>query len=166
MSDVFELISTKRAVREYDGRPLPEDTIRRILEAGRLSGSSKNTQPWAFIAVEEQETLSALAEAGKFARHVPSAALVVVIAIPDPSPSGTPDFDVGRAVQNMMLTAAEEGVGSVVTYLHNGEIAAEVLGVPDGYTTRWAVAFGYPARPYGPPTGRAAYEDVVHRGGW
>lgn len=166
MSAVYDLIRTKRAVREYDGRPLPEDTIRRILEAGRLSGSSKNTQPWAFVAVEAPETLSELVAAGKFAQHLASAALVVVIAVPEPSPSGTPDFDVGRAAQNMMLAAWEEGVGSVVTYLHSGEVAAALLGVPADYTTRWAVAFGYPARSYGPPTARAPFEDVVHRGRW
>jgi nitroreductase len=169
MSDVFDKIKSKVAVREFADRPLPEDVVREILEAGRLSGSSKNSQPWHFIAVRDRDTLKALSQTGVYARHLAEAALGVVIVQPEPSPSGSPEFDFGRATQNMMLAAWAQGVGSVMASIYEPEQAAQVLGVPQGYHIAWAISFGYPAKPFKKPptiTGRRAFEDVVHWDKW
>src|SRR5215212_9405627 len=55
--EVFEAIRTMQAVREYQDRPVPEDVLRRVLEAGRLTASGMNAQPWHFIVVQDPETL-------------------------------------------------------------------------------------------------------------
>src|SRR5256884_7966632 len=70
---VSELIRTKRAVRQFTDEPLPEEAIRSILHAGRRAQSSKNTQPWHFIAIRDRETLRQLAECGAYAGHLAGA---------------------------------------------------------------------------------------------
>lgn len=169
MSEVFDLIRTKRAVRQFRDEALPDEVVQQILDAARLSGSSKNTQPWTFIAIRDREALQALTAAGKYAAHLGRAALVVAIAQPLPSPSSTPDFDFGRAAQNMMLAAWAHGVGSVVTRLHFADKAAEVLGAPADQEIRWAIAFGYPAEAAEHPPraeGRRGFDDVIRWDRW
>lgn len=169
MTEVFDLIKSKRAVRQFRDEPLPGEVIDEILEAGRLSGSSRNTQPWTFIAICDRDVRQALTAAGRYADQLGRAALVVAIAQPLPSPSSTPDFDFGRAVQNMMLAAWARGVGSVVTRLHHVEKAAEVLGIPDDQEVRWAIAFGYPAEGTAHPPraeGRRDANDVIRWDCW
>jgi nitroreductase len=168
-SEAYNLIRTMRSVRAYRDEPLPEAVAREILDAGRLSGSSKNTQPWVFIAVQDRETLRALTKAGNYTGHLADAALAVVVAVPDPSPSGTPHYDVGRATQNMMLAAWGHGIGSVVAYFHFPQVAAEALGVPEGYNVEWVVSFGYPAEAQDRPPrkgGRKSFDEVVRWKKW
>lgn len=167
---VYDVIRTKRAVREFRDEPLPDDVVREILNAGRLSGSSKNTQPWHFIAVRNRQTLQALATTGRYAGHLAGAALGVVIVAPDPPPAPHAlGFDLGRAAQNMMLAAWGRGVGSVVAAIYEPERAAEILGVPSGYRVEWAISFGYPGQPQDRPPrkgGRRPFDEVVHWERW
>src|SRR6478736_1332808 len=88
---VEEAIRTKRAVRTFTDQPLPDDAIRAILDAGRRAQSSKNTQPWHFIAVRDRDTLQQLSTCGQFAGHMAGAALGV--ALVSPIPTG---FDMGQ----------------------------------------------------------------------
>jgi nitroreductase len=67
---VSELIRTKRAVRQFTDEPLADEAIRSILHAGRRAQSSKNTQPWHFIAIRDRATLRGLAECGVYAGQV------------------------------------------------------------------------------------------------
>ena len=78
--DTFDTIRTMRSVREFDSRPVPDEIITRILEAGRWSGSSKNTQPWQFIVVKDRETLNQLSQCGDYAEHLRRANFGIVIA--------------------------------------------------------------------------------------
>lgn len=166
---VFEAIKTKRAVRQFTEQAIPDDVAREILDAGRLSGSSKNTQPWHFVAVRDRDVLKALSEAGTYAGHVAGAALAVVLVNETAGP-GRPEFDFGRATQNMMLAAWAHGIGSVMAYFHEPDRAAQALDLPGGYEARWAISFGYPAdeqrRTGVSPQGRRSFEDVVHWDRW
>jgi len=166
---VFEAIRTKRAVRQFTDQPIPDEIVREILNAGRLSGSSKNTQPWHFVAVRNRDTLRALSEAGTYAGHIAGAALAVVLVNEVDGPA-RPEFDFGRATQNMMLAAWAHGIGSVMAYFHHPERAAEAINLPDGYEARWAISFGYPAeeqrRSGVSARGRRPFEDVVHWDKW
>ncbi|HOA25057.1 MAG TPA: nitroreductase family protein [Aggregatilineales bacterium] len=168
-NQAFELIRTKHVVREFSDEPLPDEVVRQILEAGRLSPSWANTQPWRFIAVRNRDTLRRIAELNPNAGHLAGAALGVVIVAPEPSSSGSPEFDFGRAVQNMMLTAHGVGVGSVVGYLKQPEETAKLLGVPEGHRVAWVVSFGYPANKQDRPArrgGRLPFDEVVHWEKW
>ena len=97
-------IASKRDVRDYAPTPIPPEVEHRILDAGRLSGSSRNTQKWEFVVVESAQ--HELAAAVYAPHNVATAALVVAIV------GDAGGFDVGRASQNMMLAAWNDGVGA------------------------------------------------------
>lgn len=151
--ETWEVIRTKRAVRDYDDRPLPERVLHRILNAGRLAGSARNAQPWRFIVVREASQRQRLSRCGRFARHLAHAPCVIVICT-DVQHRRWAAFDAGRAAQNMVLAAWDQGVGSCVTALHDEASAREVLRIPDTFDIQVAIAFGYPS-----PAG----EGPIHR---
>lgn len=93
--DVSQAIRFKRAVRQFRSDPLTESEILMILNAGRRSQSSKNTQPWHFIAIQDKVALAKLAECGAWAAHLSGAALGVAILTPDPSEKLSIMFDAG-----------------------------------------------------------------------
>ena len=76
---VWTAVARKRAIRRFAGRPLEADHLRRILDAGRHAGSSKNSQPWAFIVVEDRETLRELGKVGPYAGHLAGAAAGIAL---------------------------------------------------------------------------------------
>jgi nitroreductase len=142
--NVFDAVRTVRAVRAYQGKPVPPDTIRRIVEAGRLTGSSMNGQPWHFIVVENRDTLRRLGALARSGPYVAQATLAVVVAI-EKTKFGV--SDASRAIQSMILTAWSDGVGSNwVGFLGFSEVKP-VLGIPDSLEVLAIVPFGYPAQP-------------------
>jgi nitroreductase len=169
--DVLEAIRRKRAVRNYAPKPLPEDVVRTILYAGRRAQSSKNSQPWHFIAIRNRETLTELSKLGDFASHLPKAALAVAIVTPDPIAHYWVMFDAGQAAAYMQLAALDLGVGSCMVTLHRPEPARELLGFPEDMHLRMMIAFGYPANPAdlepaSRPGGRRPLEETVHFERW
>jgi nitroreductase len=165
--EVIEAIRRKRAVRDYAPTPLPEEVVNQILYAGRRSQSSKNSQPWRFIAVRDKDTLAALSQFGDYAKHLPSAALAVAILTPDPKAYYWVMFDAGQAAAYMQLAAVELGVGSCMVTLHRPEGSRELLGYPDDLYLTMLVAFGYPADPKAlepatRPGGRQPFDELVH----
>ena len=106
--DVFEAIGTLLAVRRYRDKPVPEDVLRRVLEAGRLSASAANKQPWHFVVVQDPKMLRQLGTAARSGPYISEAPLAIVVAI---EPSRFAVADAGRAIQNMLLTAWDAGVG-------------------------------------------------------
>jgi nitroreductase len=132
--DTFLAIASRRETRDYADTPIPEDVVRRILDAGRLSGSSRNTQKWEFVVVSDHE---AMAQCVYAPGNVLGAALVVAIA------GGAGAMDVGRAAQNMLLAAWNEGVGSCPNGISDAEGAERIAGAP----VTVVLTFGYPAKP-------------------
>src|SRR3970282_317891 len=102
----------KRAVRAFDTRPLPPQAVEAILNAGRRAQSSKNTQPWHFVAIQDRLTLEALSHAGTYAGHLAGAALGVAILTADPAQRWSILFDAGQAAAYMQLAAWDLGIGS------------------------------------------------------
>lgn len=162
--DIYTCIRTKRDTRLYVDTPIPEESLRRILQAGRMAGSSKNSQPCRFVVLEDAAKKNQLAACGHYAQHLPYAPVVVAIVLPQ---NGR-DFDAGRAAQNMMIAAWAEGITSCPTSMHDADCAWRVLGLPDGYRVAIVLPFAYPS-PSGPKSrglARIPLEDLVHRGGW
>src|SRR5947207_5211549 len=118
--DVYLAIASKRDQREYAETPIPDDVVRRILDAGRLSGNSQNKQLWEFVVVADAR--NELAEAVFAPDNVRTAALVVAI-VGEARP-----FDVGRCSQNMMLAAWDQGVASCPNGTRDAEAAAAICG--------------------------------------
>jgi nitroreductase len=144
--DVYLAIVSKREVRAYADRPLPDDAVRRVLEAGRLAGSSRNRQARRFVVLRD-DALARAAEAVWSPGNVSGAALAVAIVIRGKGPTG---FDAGRAAQNMMLAAWGDGIGSCPNGIADPEALAAVLGHADDEQVATVLSFGYPARPVDP----------------
>jgi nitroreductase len=106
---VSEVIRAKRAVRQFSDEPLPEEAMRTILMAGRRAQSSKNTQPWHFIAIGDRATLRQLAECGAYAGHLARAPFAVALIA-----STADSFDLGQAAAYMQLAAWDLGIGSCI----------------------------------------------------
>jgi nitroreductase len=143
--DPYLAIASKRDERAYSGTPIPDDVRERILDAGRLSGSSQNRQRWEFVLVSGAAR-DGLAEAVYAPDNVRGAALVVAIV------GEAGGIDVGRCAQNMMLAAWGDGVASCPNGVRDPDAAAEVCGGD----VRMIISFGYPARPRDVATRTAA----------
>lgn len=169
--NVSDAIRLKRAVRKFTDEPLPEGTILAILNAGRRAQSSKNTQPWHFIAITDKAILKQLSECGEWAGHLAGAALGVAIVHPDPGEKFQVLFDIGQAAAYMQLAAWELGLGSCPASIYQPEQARLLLGFPPDLHLRVALSFGYPAedtRLTAPPQkgGRRALAEILHRDRW
>lgn len=169
--NVSDAIRLKRAVRKFQEKPLGEEEIRAILNAGRRSQSSKNEQTWQFIPIRDKSILKALSECGTWAGHLAGAALGVAILTPDPEGKFQIMFDAGQAAAFMQLAAWELGVGSVPASIYEHEKAREILGFPSEWHLRIALSFGYPAdeeRLSAAPKkgGRRSLEEIVHWDRW
>ena len=169
--NVYDAIRTKRAIRKFSPEPIPDEALLRILNAGRLAGSSKNTQPWDFIVIRDRERLRALSECGPWAGHLAGAAVGVALVTGDWRERWPVAFDLGRAAQNMMLTAHEMGIGSVIANIYDMDKAHALLQLPADKMCYAAISFGYPANPEDlkrPPrkSGRRPLEEVVHWEVW
>lgn len=143
-------IAAKRAVRRFADRPLPDDAITAIVDAGRHAGSSKNTQPWTFIVVRDRQRLKELGHVGNWAGHLAGAAAGIALVTPDPETTEAPlsvYWDLGQAAQNMMLAAWELGIGSVPATVYDQALARRILGYPDDRHCEFLLSFGYPANP-------------------
>jgi nitroreductase len=152
--DAYLAIVSKREVRSYAERAIDPDTRRRILEAGRISGSSGNRQQWRFIVVESEDKRAHLAESVYVPGNVLGAKLIVVVVMQG---EGRLFYDVGRTSQNMMLAAWNEGIGSCPNGMTDSEAVGDMLGLHAGEHPAIVLTFGYPARPVD-PSGRSPQE--------
>jgi nitroreductase len=144
--DVFEAVRTILAVRQYQDNPVPEDVVRRIVEAGHLSASSMNLQPWHFVVVQDRDTLRQLGQRVRTGPYIAQAPLAIAVAA-EKTRFGV--SDASRAIQSMMLTAWDAGVGSSWTGFGGLDQAAELLGIPSELDVLAVIPFGYPANPVG-----------------
>ncbi|HEY3312627.1 MAG TPA: nitroreductase family protein [Anaerolineales bacterium] len=169
--NVSEAIRTKRAVRQFQEAPLPEEVVHAILNAGRRSQSSKNGQAWQFIAIRNKEILKGLSTCGEWAGHLAGAALAVAILTPDPTQKFQYMLDCGQAAAFMQLAAWELGVGSCPASIYEFEKARTILGFPPEWHLRLALSFGYPLKAealIAPPKkgGRRELAEMVHWDKW
>ena len=141
--DTFLAIASRREVREYEPRPLPPDIEQRILDAGRLSGSGKNRQPWRFDVVRGELLADHVYEPDNL-RGSPFVVAIVV------SGKGPTSFDAGRAAQSMLLAAWNEGVGGSPNGVAEEEPVRAALHLAEEERVAIVLSFGYPAKPRDP----------------
>lgn len=144
--DVFEAVRTLLAVRSYRNTPVPDSVVRRILDAGRLTGSGMNQQPWHFIVVRDRDTLRRLGELASSGRYVAEAPLAIVVAI---DKTRFAISDASRAIQSMLLTAWADGVGSNWVGFGGLDKVKALLDIPAQHDVLAIVPFGYPTRAVG-----------------
>ena len=163
--DAYRAVVDKRDQRIFLDRPIPEETLRRILQGGRMTGSSKNAEPNRFAVVRERAQVAAIAALGPQARWVASAAAVIVIVQTERH-----EYDAGRCAQNMMVVAWADGVGSCPAHVDEARLGA-LLGVPPGLHVNRLLSFvhGDPARPGVPKSvarRRRPLDELTHYERW
>lgn len=168
--DTFLAVASKREVRAYSQLALPADAMQRILDAGRVAGSSRNRQPWRFVVVEDPVLRERLAAQVYVPSNVLGAALVVTIAVRGRGPTA---FDAGRAAQNMMLAAWNDGIGSCPNGVADPDQAARLLALDEEERPVTVLTFGFPLQARDPArrspqewidrADRKPLEDVLER---
>jgi len=159
--DVFDAVRTVLAVRGYQEKPVPADTVRKIVEAGRLTASSMNRQPWHFLVVEDRDMLKKLGAAAQTGPYIAQAPLAIVVAI-EKTPFAV--SDASRAIQSMILTAWAEGIGSNWVGFMGLDGVHSLLGIPDNLDVLAIIPFGYPAQQKGKGLKkRKPLSEVAHR---
>jgi nitroreductase len=166
--DAYLTIASKRDWRRYADREISDGVTLRILDAGRLSGSAVNRQPWTFLVVESDEMRERLADVVYAPDNIRGAKLVIVLTT---TRAGA--FDLGRVAQNMMLAAWNEGIVSCPNGFADADRAVEALGLTGDERPVNALSFGYPSRPRDPESrpaeewsaeaNRRPLDDVVQR---
>lgn len=144
--NVFEAIRTLLAVRSYRDKPVPDAVTRRIVEAGRLTGSGMNRQPWHFIVIRDRETLRGLGALASSGPYVAQAPLAIVVAT---DKTRFAVSDASRAIQSMLLAAWADGVGSNWVGFGGLEKVKALLDIPGHLEVLAILPFGYPARAVG-----------------
>jgi nitroreductase len=172
--DTLTAISTKRAIRKFADRPLSDEDLTPILDAGRHAHSSKNTQRWTFVVVRDRDRLKELSKIGPWAGHLAQAAAGIALVTPTTEDGDDPPsvyFDLGQAATQIMLAAWDLGVGTCPVTAYEPDLAAKILGLPEGQRCRYLISVGYPARSEDlrrapKPGGRKALDEVVRWETW
>ena len=167
--DTYLAVASKRDWRSYADRPVPEDVRRRILDGGRVTGSSVNKQPWRFLVVERAEAKERVAGMVYAHDNIATCAFAVAIA----TEGGRSPIDVGRALQNMFLVAWNEGVASCPNGISDRDAVRAALDLAEEEAPAIVLTFGVPERRREPDAHDAAewsaranrrpLEDVVRR---
>jgi nitroreductase len=148
--ETWACIRDRVAVRAFTAAEVPEEMVLRVLEAGRWAPSAKNSQPWHFIVVRNRSTLRELARltgTGPYLADAPMAIVVTMIG------AKFPGADAGRAIQNMVLAAWDQGLGTCWVANFDQERTRHLLGLPEEAVVVSAFPLGFP-RQEGTPRGK------------
>ena len=162
--DAYRAITTKRDTRHFTTEPVSDDVLTRVLQAGRMAGSSKNSQPVRMVVLRDPSTRAALATCGDYAEPIVQSSLAIAVVL-IPGGSG---FDAGRAAQNLMVAAWAEGITSCPVSMHRADCAAEKLRLPEGHSVAIVLAMGYPdtKHPLSGGRQRLALDELVKWESW
>jgi nitroreductase len=146
------VITSRRSVREFTDKPVPEDSLNNILETARLAQSAGNRQPWKFVVVKDAARRNQVMQAANNQPYVGQAPVIIAAVALDPvrlMPCDVPSYavDLSIAVENMALAAVAEGLGSCWIGAFDQTKVKEVLGVPEKYRVVALLPIGYPKQP-------------------
>jgi len=170
--ETWDAIRARRKLANYADRPIEEENLEKILEAGRRSPSSRNEQRWAFVLVRDRQQLQRLSTVWRGATHIADAVAAIAVVAPysdDLRTNASINFDLGQATMAMMIAAADLGIGTRHASVEHYQLGAEILGLPDDQRLTWLMGLGYPGdRPLKPieKPDRRPYDDVVHLERW
>jgi len=168
--EALEAIHTRRSIRKYQDKPVPDELIQRILAAAMSSPSANNTQPWHFVVITDREVLAQIPKVNPNATMATDAPLAILVC-GDVTLAMAPGYwvvDCSAAVENLLLAAHALGLGAVWTAVYPREERIEgfrrLLGLPENVAGHSLIVLGYPAETR-PPQDRYR-EDRVHRERW
>lgn len=157
---VQDAIIERRSIRKYSPKPVSEDLIMQVLEAGRWAPSGDNSQPWEFIIVKDPNTRKRLSELSFWGRFLAQAPVAVAV-ITNPR-SSTHIIDGACATQNMMLAAWELGLGTCWIADLNTNETKRILGIPKDFYVITVTPLGFPEK-IPKRTERKELRNLIHR---
>jgi len=155
---LLDVIFRRRSIRRYENKPVPKEVLKNILEAGRLAPSANNAQPWHFIVVTDSKIKHELAK-GRWNRFIKDSAFTIVGCGYKHNKWST--IDVTIALENMVIAAEAQGLGSCWIGDFKEEEVKKLLDIPDDLKVVALVSFGYPAERPSPPR-KKSLEEIVH----
>lgn len=170
--ETWDAIRSRRNVRDYEDRALDDADLERILEAARLTPSSRNQQRWDFVVVTDRRRLDRLSHVWRGAGHIADSAATIALIAPDEEDQRTREsiqYDLGQVTMSIMLAATDLGVGTGHSSVHDQDLAREILHFPDDRFCAWLIGLGFPAdRPLEPIENpkRRPFDSVVHEETW
>ncbi len=170
---VIELVRTVRQARQYRPDAVPADALADLLEVARWTGSSRNSQPWRFIVVQDKEQLQRISELRPPINWVAGAPMGIAIVLDGANPISEA-YDEGRVTERLLIAARGLGVGGGVAWYGDEAQQAEakrILGIPPERTARSMVLVGYPTstkdpRPSRAEPGRKPLSELVSYNRW
>jgi len=168
--DVLEAIHTRRSIRKYDDKPVPDELVQKILSAAMSAPSACNSQPWHFVVVTDRKLLAEVPKVNPYAKMARDAPLAILVC-GDVTLKQVPGYwvvDCAAAVQNLLLAAHALGLGAVWTGVYPRKERMDgfrrLLGLPDTVAAHSLIVLGYPAETL--PREDRYQDDRVHRDHW
>jgi len=163
--EVMEAVKTRRSIRDYEEKPIPEEKLHKLLEAARLSPSARNSQDRKFVVVRDKEQRLGLARAARGQQHVVNAPLIIVAVGTKPEyhmPNDVPAYavDLAIALDHITLVAAEEGLGTCWIGGFLQASARDVLNIPDKFIIAAMLTVGFP-RTMPEERPRKSFEEII-----
>ncbi len=148
--DVMDAIRVRESVREYLDKPVEEDKLQKVLEAGRLAPSANNAQEWRYVVVRDPDLRGRLVKAAKGQPFVGQAPVVIACCAETDERVMTCGqtaypINVAISVDHMTLAAVEEGLGTCWIGSFYVDQVKEILGIPDDIRVVQLLTLGYPA---------------------
>ena len=140
--EVFEAIQKRQSVRSYLSDKVPIEKLMKILEAARLAPSAGNIQPWHFIIVTEQQMRDKLSK-GRYANFLVESPIVIVGCGDRQASPNWHLVDTTIAMQNMVLTATSQGLGTCWIGSFNEDQVKKLLDIPERFKVIALLAVGY-----------------------
>ncbi|MGE5652873.1 MAG: nitroreductase family protein [Bacillota bacterium] len=151
--NVYDAIRKRRTIRKFTQQPIDVETLTKLVDAARLAPQGANLQPVKYLVVNEAQLLNSIFAATKWAAYIHPhgtpgegerpTAYVVVLVDTEIKKAGY-DIDAGAAVENMLLAAVEEGLGSAWLGAIDRDQIRSLLAIPERYIIHTLVALGYP----------------------
>jgi nitroreductase len=149
----YELMLSRRSVRQFKPDPVSRDILKKLVNSARLAPSGANIQPLEFVVIDDEELREKLFPCLKWAAYIAPegnpkpgcepTAYVIILVNADVRKSGF-ERDVGAAVENMILTAWEERIGSCWIASADTNRIQKMLKIPENYKVDSVLALGYP----------------------
>lgn len=172
--DIYEALEGRRSIRKYTADPVSDELLQKLLHAARMAPSWSNRQCWRFIIVRQQsrkERLAASLPDDNPCKKALAAAPVVIVLCADPAASGTQDgkeyylLDAGLALQQFMLSAHAEGLGTCWVAWFDESAARAACRIPEPYRIVALTPLGVPARAPAPRP-RKELSEIVFTEEW
>ncbi|MGD8543649.1 MAG: nitroreductase family protein [Candidatus Bathyarchaeota archaeon] len=168
---VFEIIRKRRSIRLYEEKPVEQEKLNRVLEAGRLAPSADNRQPWRFIVVTNDEVKEKLRASYDEEWFVSAPVIIIGCAVPKEAwvrMDGQEYWmvDVAIAMQNMILVATELGLGTCWIADFDEEAARKALKLPQSVRIVAMTPLGYPTEEKRLVRNRKSLSEIVHYDSW